>query len=103
MSITIIIIIITVLVSIAGFRSEKVVDDLIFYPPAITQNKQYYRFITCGFIHADIGHLFFNMYAFYLFGEGVEMIFSAIFGEMGKILYIIMYILALIVCLIPSY
>ena len=54
MSITVIIIIITVIVSIAGFRIEKVMDDLIFYPPAITENKQYYRFITCGFIHADI-------------------------------------------------
>jgi membrane associated rhomboid family serine protease len=103
MSITIIIIIITAIVSIAAFRSDKVMDDLIFYPPAVIEKNQYYRFITCGFIHADVGHLFFNMYAFYLFGEGVEMIFSAIFGNMGKILYIIMYILALIVCLIPSY
>ncbi|MEP6927327.1 MAG: rhomboid family intramembrane serine protease [Ginsengibacter sp.] len=103
MSITVIIIIITVLVSIAGFRSEKVMDNLIFYPPAITNNKQYYRFITCGFIHADIGHLFFNMYAFYLFGNITEEIFSAIFGAYGKILYVIMYLLALIVCLLPSY
>lgn len=108
MSITVIIIIITVLVSIAGFRSEKVINDLIFYPPAVTQNKQYYRFITCGFIHADIGHLFFNMYAFYLFGEGqvkngTENIFLSVFGDYGRLLYIIMYILALIVCLIPSY
>ena len=103
MSITIIIIIITVLVSIAGFRSAKVVDDLIFYPPAITQKNQYYRFITCGFIHADIFHLIFNMYALYLFGEGVESIFSAIFGDYGKLLYIAMYVLALIVCLIPSF
>src|ERR1039457_1281119 len=103
MSITIIIIIITAIVSIAAFRSDKVMDDLIFYPPAVIEKNQYYRFITCGFIHADVGHLFFNMYAFYLFGEGVEMIFSAIFGNMGKILYIIMYILALIICLIPSY
>ena len=108
MSVTVIIIIITVLVSIAGFRSEKVIDDLIFYPPAIIQNKQYYRFITCGFIHADIGHLFFNMYALYLFGDGqmkngTENIFSAIFGDYGKILYIIMYLLALIVCLVPSF
>jgi membrane associated rhomboid family serine protease len=108
MSITVIIIILTVLVSIAGFRSEKVIDDLIFYPPAVTQNKQYYRFVTCGFIHADIGHLFFNMYAFYLFGEGqvkngTENIFLSVFGDYGRLLYIIMYILALIVCLIPSY
>ena len=108
MSITVIIIILTVLVSIAGFRSEKVIDDLIFYPPAVTQNKQYYRFVTCGFIHADIGHLFFNMYAFYLFGEGqvkngTENIFLSVFGDYGRLLYIIMYVLALIVCLIPSF
>jgi membrane associated rhomboid family serine protease len=108
MSITVIIIILTVLVSIAGFRSPKVIDDLIFYPPAITQNNQYYRFITCGFIHADISHLFFNMYAFYLFGEGqakngTENIFLSIFGDYGRLLYIIMYVLALIVCLIPSF
>jgi len=108
MSITVIIIIITVLVSIAGFRSEKVIDDLIFYPPAVTQNKQYYRFVTCGFIHADIGHLFFNMYAFYLFGEGqvkngTENIFLSVFGDYGRLLYIVMYVLALIVCLIPSF
>ena len=78
-------------------------DDLIFYPPAITNNRQYYRFITCGFIHADPGHLFFNMYAFYLFGNITEEIFDAIFGSYGKLLYVIMYLLALIVCIIPSY
>ena len=102
-TITLIIIIITVLVSIVGLRSEKVIDNLIFYPPAITEQKQYYRFITCGFIHADIGHLFFNMYAFYLFGNITEEIFSAIFGDYGKLLYITMYVLALIACLIPSF
>ncbi len=102
-TITLIIIIVTVIVSIAGFRSNKVIDDLIFYPPAITEKKQYYRFITCGFIHADIAHLFFNMYAFYLFGNITEEIFSAIFGNYGKLLYVIMYVLALVACLIPSY
>jgi membrane associated rhomboid family serine protease len=103
MSITIIIIIITCIVSISAFRSQKVMNDLIFYPPAVVEGNQYYRFITCGLIHADLGHLFFNMYAFYLFGEGVEVYFSAVFGNMGRPLFIIMYVLALIVCLIPSF
>ena len=103
MSITVIIIVITVIISIAALRSEKVMNNLIFYPPAITDNKQYYRFITSGFIHADFGHLFFNMYAFYLFGNITEEIFSAIFGNYGKLLYITMYVLSLIACMIPSY
>ena len=103
MSITVIIIAITVIISIAGFQSEKVMNDLIFYPPAITNNHQYYRFITCGFLHADFGHLFFNMYALYLFGQGVEQIFKALFGDYAGILYVLMYLAALAVCLIPSY
>ena len=103
MPITVIIIAITVIISIAGFQSEKVMNDLIFYPPAITNNHQYYRFITCGFLHADFGHLFFNMYALYLFGQGVEQIFKALFGDYAGILYVLMYLAALAVCLIPSY
>ena len=103
MSITLIIIIITAIVSIFAFRSQKVMDDLIFYPAAITERSQLYRFVTYGFIHADIWHLIFNMYAFYLFGGACENFFIDIFGNYGKIFYLLMYFLALIVCVIPDF
>ena len=103
MSVTVLIIIITVIVSIFAFRSHKIMDDLIFYPTAITQKNQYYRFITYGFIHADLAHLFFNMYAFYLFGGACENSFTNIFGAYGKTFYILMYFLSLIVCVIPDF
>ncbi|MEB3059520.1 rhomboid family intramembrane serine protease, partial [Parvimonas sp. D9] len=73
------------------------------YPPAITQRNQWYRFITNGVIHADIGHLAFNMFSFYMFGEFVEKYFIALFDEKGKILFLAMYVTALAVCLIPTY
>lgn len=104
MSVTLIITIITVLVSLAAFQSQKVMDDLIFYPPAVTQKKQYYRFITCGFIHADFMHLAFNMISFYLFSDGlVEPAFISYFGEYGKPALVLMYVAALVVCLLPTY
>ena len=103
MSITLIIIIVTVIVSIFAFRSQKIMDDLIFYPTAITEQNQYYRFVTYGFIHADISHLFFNMYAFYLFGGACENSFENIFGNYGKTFYLLMYFLALIACVIPDF
>jgi len=79
-------------------------NDLIFYPPAITQRKQFYRFISSGFIHADIAHLAFNMISLYLFGRFVEEKFADIFGDtMGKTLYLVMYFGALIVSLLPTY
>ncbi len=100
-SITLIIIIITAIVSVSAFSNGKVMNDLIFYPPAVTHNRQYYRFITCGFIHADLFHLVFNMYALYLFGSSVEGWFALIFGNQGKFIYILMYVSALAACLSP--
>lgn len=102
-SITIIIIIITVLVSIGGFSNHKIIDDLIFYPPAVTYRRQWYRFFSCGLIHADIGHLFFNMFSFYFFGNFVEGGFETLFGDMGKWLYLLLYVSALLVSLLPTY
>jgi membrane associated rhomboid family serine protease len=110
LSITLVIIIITALVSLGGFSNHKIIDDLIFYPPAITEQKQWYRFFTCGFIHADFGHLLWNMLALYLFGQYVENEFivdmgsgEMMFGKNGKILYLVMYIAALFVCLLPTF
>ena len=104
LSITLIIIIITGLVSFGAFSSQKMVDDLIFYPPAITENKQWYRFFSCGLIHADMAHLAFNMISLYMFGEFVEQQFATeVYGENGKIFYLVMYILALFFCLLPTF
>jgi membrane associated rhomboid family serine protease len=103
LSITLIIIIITTLVSLGGFSSPRIIDDLIFYPPAVSENNQWYRFITCGLIHADFFHLFLNMYGLYLFGSSVENAFMQLFGKNGGLLYLLMYVSALIVCLLPTY
>jgi membrane associated rhomboid family serine protease len=103
-SITVFIIIITAIVSIFAFSSQKAMDDLIFFPAAISENRQYYRFITYGFIHADWMHLIFNMYAFYLFGQFTEDAFNQLFGDSrGPVLYIAFYILALIVSIYPDF
>jgi membrane associated rhomboid family serine protease len=103
-SITLVIIILTVIVSLVALNNRQVMDNLIFYPPAVSQKNQYYRFITCGFIHADIGHLAFNMISFYLFADGlVEPAFRQFFGDYGRAMLLLMYVTALIVCLLPTY
>lgn len=105
LSTTLIIIIITCLISFSAFSNQKIIDDLIFYPPAITERNQWYRFFTCGLIHADTMHLAFNMFSLYMFGEFVENSFASpiLFGEKGKLIYLGMYLLALFVCLIPTF
>lgn len=105
LSITLIIVIVTAFVSIGGLSNQKIMDDLIFYPPAI-QRRQYYRFISHGFLHADYFHLAFNMIALYSFGEAVEKsLFShpCVFGESGKYFFLLLYFAGLLIASLPDY
>jgi membrane associated rhomboid family serine protease len=105
LSITLIICIITVLVSIGAFNNQKMMDDLIFYGPAISQRNQWYRLWTHGLIHADAAHLIFNMIALYSFGTGLERAFSSscLFGSLGKVMFLILYLTALAAASLPDY
>ncbi len=71
--ISILIIVVTCIVSFACFSNEANFQKLAFIPYEINNsNKWSFRFISHGFVHADIGHLFFNMLTLYFFGTIVE-------------------------------
>ena len=101
-TITLSIIVLTCLISVTAFNNPKVINDLIFYPPAISMRHQYYRFLTCGLIHADIMHLAFNMFTLYFFGRIMEAHYM---GELGlkHYWYLVLYAGAIIVANIPTY
>lgn len=102
--ITIIIIAITVVVSLIAFNQPKWIERLIFNAYVIKHRKQVYRFFTSGIIHADMFHLFFNMYALYLFGSLVEQFFLSQYGTLfGTILYLFLYISALAISSLVDY
>jgi len=103
MNITLYITIITVVTSISAIYNETLMDKLIFHPYTVHQHKEWYRFFTSGFIHADFMHLAFNMFSFYMFGDYVEQYFAMIFGTSGGTFFVILYISSLLICLIPTY
>ncbi len=74
--VTLTIIIVTFLVSIISFRNDKWFFNLSFKPFRIKRYKEWYRFITHGFVHANYGHLILNMLVFFSFGIYVEDFFS---------------------------
>lgn len=104
-SITLVLVIVTVLTSIGAFSNPRMTDDFIFYPPAIKNRNQWYRFFTHGFLHADVAHLAFNMLALWSFGEGLERVFAfdCVFGKWGKLLYLFLYLSALFAASFPDY
>ncbi len=104
MSISLIIVIVTTLISIVCFSNKALFDALKHYPYAEARNKQFYRWITSGFVHGDIMHLFVNMFVLYQFGLAIEHYFTSYFGILGgSVLYIITYLLIIIMADIRTY
>ncbi len=103
LSVTLIIVAITVLVSLAAFNNHDLTNQLIFSPYQAKHQNQWWRAITHGFIHADHMHLFFNMYVLYNFGDLIEQTLIYIYGPTTGMLYFIgMYVGGLLFATIPS-
>lgn len=58
---------ITLFLSFSAFNNDTIAREYIFDRRAIKENKEYYRFISHGFLHADVTHLFFNLFSLYSF------------------------------------
>lgn len=97
--ITIIIVIITVLFSVAAFRFKDLLYRFDLSPYHLVQKKQYYRIFTHAFLHADYVHLGINMLVLYSFGTGVEQIFGSLEDQgiifSGPFFYILLYLLSI--------
>ena len=100
MPVTFIIIAITGIVSFMAFKNSRLMNDLILWPPAITRQHEYHRLVTYGVVHADFGHLFFNMLTLYFFGQVMEGFFT---GRLGGFGFALFYIGGLVVSILPTY
>ncbi len=76
--VTIAIIALTSLVSLAGLRSPVLLEKYIFDPVRIRRRNEYDRLVTSGFLHANLGHLFVNMFSLYSFGGPLEQEYGAV-------------------------
>ena len=104
MSITLVIIILTALVSYQALNHPAMFDQLKHSPYMEARDNEFYRFITSGFVHGSLMHLGINMYVFYIFGGYVEEAFVQLFGQgLGRINYVLLYLLAIVVGDLPTY
>lgn len=92
--ITYTIIVLTVLISIQGFNSADFSYKMSFSPYLAKHYNQKTRFFTHMFVHADWGHLFFNMFSFYMFGKFIELELRAYYGDyLGGFHFFVLYLL----------
>ncbi len=85
-------IIIFLLMYIIGNGSEdtRTLVDFGALSKTLVKYGDYYRIITCAFLHIGILHLLCNMYALYIIGKDIESFF-------GRFKYIFIYLISTIV------
>ncbi len=94
---TLILIIITTAASIYGWNNPELQNKWMFNPYAAYHGKQYYRFLTSGFIHSNTMHLLFNMIVLFFFGGVIERIYMGLYGYAGIFFYLVTYLVGIIV------
>ena len=74
-------------INVAIFAAQLLTGDLLLrpfalWPPASPQfpnapSFQVWQLLTYGFLHGSLTHLFFNMFALYMFGGEIERLFGS--------------------------
>jgi len=103
MEITLSLIAFTIIVSIIGFSNAIAFDKCKFNPYDVKHSGQWYRFFTYGFFHAGWAHLAINMFVLYSFGNMVEKAFRYYFLNKYILYYLLLYIGALLLSVIPAF
>jgi membrane associated rhomboid family serine protease len=74
---TLIILVITIIVSVVGFSQPRVIERSLLRPHQIAQGSGYAGLLTSGFVHANIGHMLFNLITLYSFGFALERVIDS--------------------------
>ena len=102
-SVTIILIAISVAASFYAWSRPDIFQRWLFNPYAVSHRKQYYRFLTSGFIHSDYMHLLFNMFTLYFFGPIIEHYYGILFNGSGTALFLALYFVSMIIADLPTF
>lgn len=97
MSVTLIIIIATAALSFYAWQNSDLFNRWMFNPYKTYTQRQYYRFLSSGFVHTDGTHLLFNMITLYFFGTKLETYYAEIFGTKGLVIFVITYLAGIVV------
>ncbi len=99
-----IIVAVTCLISFVLMQNSTAKSKWLFHPFSIHRHNQWYRFISSGFIHADMLHLLINMFVLWSFGSAIEKHFyPAFLGSNSLWFYFGLYFGGIVVAAVPSY
>lgn len=103
MRVVIILILIIVGVSMAGFNRVELVYRYQFNAWQIKHRKEYIRLLSHGFFHGSWGHLLINMFVMWSFGGAVLYYFEQTIPANSSLLFVFFFLSAIVVSSLYSY
>jgi membrane associated rhomboid family serine protease len=85
-----ILVLIVVISGIGLMAAPRIIEMNLLRPYRIARGREYFTVITCGFVHADFGHLLFNSLTLFFFGPGLERL-------MGTTKFVALYFIGLVI------
>ena len=87
---------ITVIFSVLGLMSQQFTEDCMLHPYSIFRKRKIYTILTSGLVHANIGHLVFNMLTYWFFAFLLEKYYLGTAG------FVVLYLAGLLFCDVPT-
>jgi membrane associated rhomboid family serine protease len=84
------ILVVIVVVSVIGLAAPRVIERSLLRPYLVARGSGYAGLLTSGFVHANVGHLVFNLITFWSFGFGLER-------AIGSVRFVALYFSALLI------
>lgn len=103
LDISLILVLVNIGISVAAFNNSELFRRFQFNPYTIANKKEWWRFFTHGFIHADYLHLAFNMIALYSFGRYIQAQYTLLFGDKATLYFLCLYFGGMLTAVIPTY
>jgi membrane associated rhomboid family serine protease len=93
---------ITLLISFIALLSNRFFENIVMSPSQVVHNREYYRLISSGFGHINVGHFMLNAITLIGFGPPLMEFLVDAYDLNAPLVFLLIYISAIVVADLPD-
>lgn len=96
------ILVITLLISFIALLSNRFFENIVMSPSRVVHNREYYRLISSGFGHINVGHFMLNAISLIFFGPPLMDFLVDAYDLNAPLVFLLIYISAIVISDLPD-
>ena len=93
---------ITLLISLVALLSNRFFENIVMSPSQVVHNREYYRLISSGFGHINVGHFMLNAISLIFFGPPLMDFLVVAYDQNAPLVFLLIYISAIVIADLPD-